>query len=225
MYVILLGPPGVGKGTQGVLLADAHGMNRIVTGDLLRSARAEGTPLGLEAEQYMDAGELVPDGVMNAMVKECLESLPAERGVVFDGFPRTDGQATALHGTLEELGRRIDHVIVIEADNEVLVRRIAGRRSCPECGRVFNVYLNPPEREGVCDRDQSPLVHRADDEPETVRRRLEVYHELTEPLIAFYERSDATVSYVPGDQSVEDVQSSIESKIQLMAPHDSSEDA
>ncbi len=225
MYVILLGPPGVGKGTQGVLLADVHGMHRIVTGDLLRSARAEGTPLGLDAERSMDAGELVSDGIMNAMVKECLESLPDDRGVVFDGFPRTDVQATDLHSTLGELGRHIDHVIVLEADNDVLVRRIAGRRSCPECGCVFNVYLNPPEQEGLCDRDQSPLVHRADDEPETVRRRLEVYHELTEPLIAFYEQSDASVSYVPGDQPVEDVQSSIKSVILLMAPHDPSEDA
>lgn len=223
--MILLGPPGVGKGTQGVLLAEAHGMNRIVTGDLLRSARADGTSLGLEAERYMDAGELVPDAVMNAMVTECLQSLADGRGVVFDGFPRTDVQATALHRTLEDLGRRIDHVIVLEADNEVLVQRIAGRRSCPECGSVFNVYLNPPEQEGVCDRERSPLIHRADDEPETVRRRLEVYHELTEPLIAFYEQSDVAVSYVPGERSVEDVQSSIESVILLMAPHDSSEDA
>lgn len=196
-----------------------------MTGDLLRSARAEGTPLGLEAQRNMDAGELVPDGIMNAMVEECLESLPDGRGVVFDGFPRTDVQATALHGVLEEMGRHIDHVIVLEADNDVLVQRIGGRRSCPDCGCVFNVHLNPPEREGLCDRDQSPLVHRADDEPETVRRRLEVYHELTEPLIAFYEQSDALVSYVPGDQSVEEVQSSIQSVILHMAPHDPSEDA
>ena len=191
-------------------------MSRIVTGDLLRAARAEGTPLGLEAERYMDAGDLVPDGVMNALVKECLESLPDGRGVVFDGFPRTDVQATALRGTLEELGRRIDHVIVLEAKNDVLVQRIAGRRSCPECGCVFNVYLNPPEQEGLCDRDQSPLVHRADDDLETVRRRLEVYHEVTEPLIALYEQSDVSVSYVPGDQAVEDVQSAIQSVILLM---------
>jgi adenylate kinase len=199
-------------------------MNRIVTGDLLRSARADGTSLGREAERYMDAGELVPDAIMNAMVEECLVSLPDDRGVVFDGFPRTDVQATALQETLDDLGRRIDHVIVLEADNDVLVRRIAGRRSCPECGCVFNVYLNPPEQDGVCDRDQSPLIHRADDEPETVRRRLDVYHELTEPLIAFYEQSDVSVSYVPGDQSVEDVHSSIQSVMLLMAPHDSSED-
>ncbi len=221
--MILLGPPGVGKGTQGVLLADVQGMSRIVTGDLLRSARAEGTPLGLEAERYMDAGELVPDGVVTALVEECLASLPDGRGVVFDGFPRTDVQATALQGTLEKLGRRLDHVIVLEADSDVLVERIAGRRSCPECGCVFNVYLNPPEQEGLCDRDQSPLVHRVDDEPDTVRRRLEVYHEVTEPLIAFYEQSDVSVSYVPGDLAVEDVQSSIQSVILLMTPHDPSD--
>ncbi len=216
--MILLGPPGVGKGTQGVLLADVHGLSRIVTGDLLRSARAEGTELGVEAARSMDAGELVPDDIMNALVQEGLESLPDDRGVVFDGFPRTDVQATALQRTLEALGRRIDHVIVLEADNDVLVRRIAGRRSCPECGCVFNIYLNPPEQEGLCDRDQSPLVHRVDDDPDTVRRRLEVYRELTEPLIAYYEESDAFVSYVPGDQTVEDVHSSVQNVILLMAP-------
>ena len=220
--MILLGPPGVGKGTQGVQLADVQGMSRIVTGDLLRAARAERTPLGLEAERYMDAGDLVPDGVVNALVKECLESLPDGRGVVFDGFPRTDVQAAALQETLGELGRRIDHVIVLEAESDVLVQRIAGRRSCPECGCVFNVYLNPPEQEGLCDRDQSPLVHRADDDPETVRRRLEVYHEVTEPLIALYEQSDVSVSYVPGDQAVEDVQSAIQNVILLMTPNDPS---
>lgn len=225
MHVILLGPPGVGKGTQGVLLADVHGWARVVTGDLLRTARAEGSALGLEVQRYMDAGELVPDEVMNAMVKECLAGLPDDRGVVFDGFPRTDVQATALDQTLAELGRRIDHVIVLEADDEVLVQRIAGRRSCPECGSVYNVFLNPPEQEGVCDRDQTALTHRVDDEPDTVRRRLEVYNELTEPLIAFYEQSDVSVSYVPADQSVQDVQSGIQNVIMLMAPHDSSKDA
>lgn len=224
MYVILLGPPGVGKGTQGVLLAEAYGWERVVTGDLLRAARSEGTELGQEAQRYMDAGELVPDDVMNAMVEERLAALGDDKGVVFDGFPRTDIQANDLDRTLARLGRRIDHVIVLEADDEVLVERIAGRRSCPECGAVYNVFLNPPSQDGVCDRDGSTLTHRADDQPETVRRRLEVYNQLTEPLIAFYEISDVSVSYVPGDQPVEQVQAGIQNVIRLLGPHDSPED-
>jgi len=139
MNVILLGPPGVGKGTQGVLLAEGKAWKHMATGDILRANRREGTPLGQEAQKYMDAGELVPDHLIVAMVKDALAGMPADQGVVFDGFPRTVPQAEALDVALEELGRRVDRVVVLEAEDEVLVKRIAGRRSCPECGSVFNV--------------------------------------------------------------------------------------
>lgn len=215
MYVILLGPPGVGKGTQGVLLADYLGWDRVVTGDLLRAARAQGTPLGLQAVQYMDRGGLVPDGVIIDMVREKLSSMPAELGVVFDGFPRTDAQASALAVMLETLERKIDHVVVLQGDDEVLVQRISGRRSCPECGSVYNVYLNAPQTEDVCDKDGADLIHRVDDQPDTVKHRLEVYRELTEPLIAYYEASPTPLHHVDGEGSMADVQNNVRLAIGL----------
>ena len=158
MYVILLGPPGVGKGTQGLLLADEMGWQRVATGDLLRAATAAGTPLGHEAQGYMSSGALVPDRLIIEMVKEKLTSVPAGTGVLFDGFPRTEAQASAFTMMLQALGLVIDHVVVLEADDEVLTKRISGRRSCPACGSVYNTVLDPPQREGVCDNDGTALV-------------------------------------------------------------------
>lgn len=209
MNVILLGPPGVGKGTQGVLLAEGKSWKHIATGDLLRAARRDGTELGQEAQRYMDAGELVPDELIVALVKETLAVLPPETGVVFDGFPRTVPQAGSLDVALEELGRRVDKVVVLEAEDEVLVQRIAGRRSCPDCGSVFNVYLNPPSKDGICDKCGSALVHRPDDNPETVRNRLKVYSEQTEPLIRFYSDRPDAITRVPGQGSVDEIQGAI----------------
>jgi adenylate kinase len=163
----------------------------------------------------MDRGELVPDGVIVGMVKEALAALPAERGVVFDGFPRTVPQAEALDGALAELGRRVDRVVVLQADDEVLVKRLAGRRSCPNCGAVYNVHFNPPAAEGVCDRCGHALVHRSDDTPETVRNRLEVYRAQTEPLIRFYEGRGAPVAYVVGDRPVDEVQSALRAAVKV----------
>ena len=215
MYVILLGPPGVGKGTQGVLLADAMSWQRVVTGDLLRAARDAGTPLGHEALQYMSAGELVPDRLIIEMVKEKLATLPAGTGVLFDGFPRTEAQASAFSMMLKALGRSIDRVVVLEADDEVLTARIAGRRSCPSCGSVYNTVLAPPRREGVCDNDGTPLFHRVDDTAATAQNRLTVYRRETEPLIAYYEGSRATVHYVQGDQGVDEVQGELREALGL----------
>ena len=209
MNVILLGPPGVGKGTQGVLLAEGMSWRHMATGDILRAHRKEGTELGQEAQKFMDAGELVPDQLIVAMVKDTLAGLPSDQGVVFDGFPRTVPQAEALDAVLQDLDRQVDRVIVLEADDEVLVKRIAGRRSCPECGSVYNVYFNPPEQEGVCDKCGAELVHRPDDNPDTVRNRLKVYAEQTEPLIRFYQERDGVVAKIPGEGSVEEIQSSI----------------
>jgi adenylate kinase len=157
----------------------------------------------------MDAGELVPDELIVAMVKDTLARLPEGQGVVFDGFPRTVPQAEALDGALEELKRAVDRVVVLEADDEVLVKRIAGRRSCPDCGSVFNVYMNSPAVEGVCDKCGAALVHRPDDTPETVQNRLNVYAEQTEPLILFYGDRDGVMAKIPGEGSVEEIQSGI----------------
>jgi len=209
MNVILLGPPGVGKGTQGVLLADGKDWKHLATGDILRANRREGTALGQEAQKFMDAGELVPDELIVAMVKDTVAGLPEEQGVVFDGFPRTVPQAEALDGVLEELGRQVDHVVVLEADDDVLVKRIAGRRSCPECGSVYNVYFNAPKTEGKCDKCGADLVHRPDDNPETVQNRLDVYKAQTEPLIRFYDGRDGVVARIPGKGDVDQIQDRI----------------
>ncbi len=207
MYVILLGPPGVGKGTQGVLLAEAQGSERVVTGDLLRQAKADGTGLGREAQRFMDAGELVPDHVVIAMVREKLARLPA--GAVLDGFPRTSTQASGLNMMLAALGSKIDQVVVLEAEDEPLIKRISGRRSCPKCGAVYNVFLAPPGQDGACDNDHTPLEHRSDDHRDTVRNRLDVYRRETAPLVEYYQRSGVPVHHIDGDQSIEGVQAAV----------------
>lgn len=209
MIVILLGPPGVGKGTQGKILCDSMGFRHVATGDLLRAARREGTELGRQAQAYMDRGELVPDEIIIGMVEEVLDEVGDGPGVVLDGFPRTVPQAEALADSLTGRDRKVDRVLVMEAPREVLVKRVAGRRSCPECRSVYNVHFGPPREEGVCDRCGAELVHRKDDTPETVANRLDVYLRQTAPLIDFYESSDAAVFRINGDQSVEAVQNDL----------------
>jgi len=215
MDIILFGPPGAGKGTQGVLLAERFHLQRLSTGDLLRDAVRRGTPLGQEARRYMDAGELVPDEVILGLVREYLQA-GGEQGVIFDGFPRTEAQARALDQLLAGLGRRIGAVLVLEVPDETLVRRISGRRSCPACGAVYNVHVDPPAVPGRCDRCGAGLVGRADDDEATVRRRLAVYQAQTAPLLDYYEAVAGTpVRRVPGDRAVEEVQRAL---VDLLAP-------
>jgi adenylate kinase len=205
MVVVLLGPPGVGKGTQAVRLVDELGAAHVSTGDLLRAARRDGTPLGTLAQGYMDRGELVPDELILELVREHLADIPPSTDVVFDGFPRTTEQATGLDDVLEQSGRRVDGVVLFEAPDETLVKRLSGRRSCPDCGAVYNAYFSPPATEGVCDRCGGTLVHRSDDEPATVERRLRVYAEQTAPLVSFYEGHDAGLTRVAADRDVDEV--------------------
>lgn len=205
MVVVLLGPPGVGKGTQAARLVEEVGGVHVSTGDLLRAARRDGTELGKRAQSYMDAGELVPDRLVLDLVRDHLADLPPETTVILDGFPRTTAQATGLEETLAGLGRSVDVVVLFEAPEDVLVKRLSGRRSCPRCGAVYNVYSTPPAEEGVCDHCGGTLVHRSDDEPETVRRRLQVYQEQTAPLIDYYRAHDARLETVGADRDVEEV--------------------
>lgn len=213
MVVILLGPPGVGKGTQAARLADAEGWEHVSTGDLLRAARRDGTELGKKAQGFMDAGELVPDELILDLVRDHLKGVAPEAGILFDGFPRTTAQAEGLGGVLKDVRRAVDAVVVFEAPDETLVQRLSGRRSCPDCGAVYNVHLSPPAEEGVCDRCGGTLVHRSDDQPETVRHRLQVYQEQTAPLIAWYEKSQARLMRVPADRPVDDVQAAFRAAV------------
>jgi adenylate kinase len=205
MVVILLGAPGVGKGTQAVRLADDKGAAHVSTGDLLRAARRDGTPLGRKAQGYMDAGELVPDDLILELVREHVDALPAGADILLDGFPRTIAQADGLDAVLREAGLDVGIVVLFDASDEVLIKRLSGRRSCPECGAVYNVHFDPPGQDGVCDRCGSALVHRKDDNAETVERRLQVYKEQTAPLVAHYDRHPAELVRIDGDRNPEDV--------------------
>ena len=186
LNLILLGPPGAGKGTQAERLTQDFPLAYIATGDMLRAAVSEGTPLGLQAKGFMDAGELVPDDVIIGVILERVQSDDARDGFLLDGFPRTIGQAEALGIELGKLGRRLTAVLLIDTPDEEIVRRLSGRR-VSKSGRVYHVEFDPPKHEGRCDIDGTPLIQRDDDKPETVKKRLEVYHELTSPLAAFYE--------------------------------------
>lgn len=184
MRIVLLGPPGAGKGTQAHRLADYYGARLIATGDIFRKNVRQETPLGLKAKSYMDAGELVPDDVVIEMLLEELRRSP--NGFVLDGFPRTITQALALEEALAEVGQPLDAVLRFAIPDEQAVARLAGRRTCDQCERTYNVELKPPRQEGVCDACGGTLHQRADDREETVLHRLDVYHRETEPLHEFY---------------------------------------
>lgn len=204
LNLIFLGPPGAGKGTQAQRLTEDFELPYIGTGDILREAVREGTELGALAQQSMDRGELVPDEVVIGLVKERLEQPDTADGFILDGFPRTIDQAEALDGELATLGRGITAVIFIEVADEEVVRRLSGRRVCVKQGHNFHVEFDPPKHPDRCDIDGSRLIVRDDDEPETVRRRLESYEEKTAPLVSFYQ-AKGVLKRVDGNQSPEDV--------------------
>ena len=187
LNLVLLGPPGAGKGTQAERLVEDFGLPYYSTGIILREAVANGSELGKQAKQYMDDGELVPDELINNVIAERLDSGEADDGFLLDGFPRTIGQAEMLEETLNRRGRELTGALLIEAPDEDVVQRLSGRRTCAKGGHVYHVDFDPPKNEGVCDQDGSRLIQRDDDRPETVRKRLSVYHDQTEPLIEWYE--------------------------------------
>ena len=187
LNLVLLGPPGAGKGTQAERLREDFGLPYYSTGIILREAVAEESELGKRAKKYMDDGELVPDELINNVIAERLDSGQADDGFLLDGFPRTIGQAEMLEQTLEGRGRRLSGVLLIDAPDDEVVRRLSGRRTCAKGGHVYHLEFDPPKNEGVCDQDGSRLIQRDDDKPETVRKRLSVYHDQTEPLIKWYD--------------------------------------
>jgi adenylate kinase len=184
--LVLLGPPGAGKGTQAQRLVDDFDLPYYATGNILREAVDQQTDLGKKAKEYMDKGELVPDELICAVIEERLDSGEADDGFLLDGFPRTIGQAEMLEEALAKRDRGLTAVLLIDASDEEVVRRLSGRRTCAKNGHVYHVEFDPPKNEGVCDQDGSRLIQRDDDKPETVQKRLAVYHEQTEPLIIWY---------------------------------------
>jgi adenylate kinase len=188
LNLILLGPPGSGKGTQGEKLQEDHHLPYYATGDILRAAVKEGTEVGKQAKEYMDRGDLVPDEVIIGVIGERVQSEEAADGFILDGFPRTVPQAEALDEEMNDLGRDITAVILIDVSEEEIIRRLSGRRTCEAEGHVFHVEFNPPKQEGVCDVDGSKLVARDDDKPEVIRNRLEQYESKTKPLVDYYEK-------------------------------------
>lgn len=203
-FIILMGGPGAGKGTQAKRLERELGIPQIATGDLFRENFKQDTELGRLAQQYMDRGELVPDEVTVGMVRERLKRHDCATGAIFDGFPRTPAQAEALDGLLAERGAKVNVVPYIHVRREILLQRLAGRWTCPICGRGYHTLFNPPKEPGICDLDGGELYQRADDTEETQRRRIEVYFEQTAPLIDYYRERGLLVE-VDGEQSIPEV--------------------
>ena len=188
LNLILLGPPGAGKGTQAERLVDDFDLPYFATGDILRAAVKEESELGTEAKEYMDRGDLVPDDLICRVIMERIDSNEAADGFLLDGFPRTVKQADVLENALEKRGRRLTAALLIDVDDDEVIKRLSGRRVCVKNGHNYHVEFDPPKNEGVCDQDGSRLVQRDDDKPETVQHRLDVYREQTEPLVERYEK-------------------------------------
>lgn len=213
MKLVLLGPPGAGKGTQAVMLVEKYGIPQISTGDMLRAAVRDQSPMGLKAKECMDAGALVPDDVVVGIVRERLQHDDCQAGFILDGFPRTVTQADELGKVLADLGKELDSVISLEVDTDALVERLTGRRTCGVCGKGFHLKFDPPSAEGVCTACGGDLVHRDDDQEATIRNRMEVYHQQTAPLEDYY-RSEGLLQAVDGMQEISTVQQKIVSALQ-----------
>ena len=203
MKIIMLGAPGAGKGTQAKKIAEKYQIPHISTGDIFRANIKNGTELGMKAKAFMDAGGLVPDEITIGMLLDRIQEADCENGYVLDGFPRTIPQAESLTKALGEMGEAIDYAINVDVSDEKILKRMSGRRVCPACGATYHIESNPPKKEGICDVCNQALVIRDDDKPETVKKRLEVYHNQTEPLIAYYQKA-GVMKEVDGAMNMED---------------------
>lgn len=204
MNLVLMGLPGAGKGTQAEKIVEKYGIPHISTGDMFRAAIKEGTELGLKAKSFMDKGELVPDEVTIGIVRERLSKEDCNKGFLLDGFPRTVPQAEALEQILSDLGRKIDYVINIDVDQDILMERLTGRRICKQCGSTYHLVFNPPKKDGVCDRCGGELYQRDDDNEATVKNRLQVNVEQSKPLLDFYE-TKGYLRNINGQQEIDKV--------------------
>lgn len=201
MRVVLLGPPGSGKGTQAAFIKKEYGIPHISTGDIFRKEISEKTPLGIEANKYIENGQLVPDDITIGIVKDRIMEDDCKRGFLLDGFPRTVCQAEALSKLLDEENMALNGVVNIKVPDESLINRLSSRRVCNSCGASYNLVFNPPKREGICDHCSSKLIHRDDDTVETVKKRLAVYEKSTKPLIEYYEKK-GLLADINGDQDI-----------------------
>ncbi|MHB1566968.1 MAG: adenylate kinase [Acidiferrobacter sp.] len=213
MRIVLLGAPGSGKGTQSKLLVDKYRVPQISTGDLLRAAVSAGTELGRRAKAAMDSGQLVTDDIVLGMIQERLSRPDAKAGFILDGFPRNNPQAQALDSLLARLGQPLQLALLVDVDNEVLLKRLTGRRTCATCGQMYNVYFSPPKTPGVCDKCNGTLQHRSDDNETTIRKRLEVYEQQTAPLISYY-RMQNKLRTVRGVGNIQDIAREVTSVIE-----------
>ncbi len=215
MNLVLLGPPGAGKGTQAVRIASEFGLKHLSSGDILREERKNQTELGRQAQDYMDRGVLVPDDLIIAMMIDHISRPEAAGGFLLDGFPRTVVQAEGLDERMAEKGIRLDAVINMEVSDEEVTKRLTGRLYCPKCGRTYHAMFSPPKKSGVCDDDGEAVTRRKDDQPEVVKQRLETYHAQTQPLVDYYSRT-GLLKAVEGGGSVDEVTSAIKEVCQSL---------
>lgn len=201
MNIILLGPPGVGKGTHAVKLMEKYNIPQISTGDILRQARAAGTEIGKKAQAFMDAGKLVPDEVIVGVIEDRIKQPDCKNGAIFDGFPRTVEQAKAMDALFTRMKLKLDAVVNLQAGDALLIKRLTGRRGCPKCNANYNVYFGPPKKEGVCDKCASALTQRKDDNEQTIKDRLQVYRDQTAPLIEYYSKRKGLIKTLQTDKN------------------------
>jgi adenylate kinase len=220
LNLVFVGPPGAGKGTQATRLAEDFGLPFIATGDILRTAVSEGTELGKKAKEYMDRGDLLPDDLVIGMIMDRLKQPDAKDGFILDGFPRTVGQAESLDQAMNEAGRKLSSVLMVDVPDDDLVERLSGRRVCSKSGHTFHVQHDPPKHEEICDIDGSKLIQRDDDKPETIKHRLSVYHDQTEPVVDFYEKDSGILRRVDGTRDPDEVYRHIRALIATMRMED-----